>query len=265
MYSKFQLGLKFLTYYFNASNSKGYGMHSPFVFELITKVLNDKTVYAAYVVVEDMRTQLLKNHTMLTIEDFGAGSAHDKTNQRTIASITRNVAKSSKYGQLFYRMVKHYQPQNILELGTSLGITTSYLSLAKSDAHLITMEGAVSIAETALQNFKTLKLQNISLVEGNFDQTLSSAIAQLPEVDFAFIDGNHRREPTERYFNQLLPATHHNSILIFDDIHWSAEMEQAWQTIKRHPSVRCTIDLFFIGIVFFRNEFKEKQHFIIRF
>lgn len=265
MYSKFQLGLKFLSYYFTASNSKGHGMHSPFVFEFITKVLNDKTVYPAYVVIEDMRTQLLKNQAMLTVEDFGAGSTQDKINQRTIASITRNAAKSPKYGQLLYRMVRHYQPQNLLELGTSLGITTSYLSLAKPDAHLITMEGAVSIAETALQNFKTLKLQNISLIEGNFDHTLGGVISKLPGLDFAFIDGNHRREPTERYFDQLLPATHNDSILIFDDIHWSAEMEQAWQTIKRHPSVRCTIDLFFIGIVFFRNEFKEKQHFIIRF
>ena len=172
----------------------------------------------------------------------------------------------------YFRMIRHYQPETILELGTSLGITTSYLSLAKPDAQLITMEGAIAIAEKARQNFKTLKLlqgipfgQNLSLIEGNFDQTLSATISKLPVLDFAFIDGNHRQEPTERYFKQLLPVTHNDSILIFDDIHWSRDMEQAWETIKQNASVRCTIDLFFIGIVLFRQEFKEKQHFKIRF
>jgi predicted O-methyltransferase YrrM len=240
-------------------------MHSPFVFEFITKVLNDKTKYPAYQQVEDLRKQLIKDQKVLTVEDFGAGSTIDKTNQRAIASIAKNAAKSAKFGQLLHRMVKHYQPQTILELGTSLGITTSYLALAKPDAKLITMEGAAAIAETARQNFKTLKLNNVEIVTGNFDDTLSAVIGQLSSVNFVFIDGNHRREPTEKYFKQLLPVTNNDSILIFDDIHWSKEMEQAWETIKQHSSVRCTIDLFFIGIVLFRQEFKEKQHFSVRF
>jgi len=271
MYSKFQLGLKYLRYYLSASNGKGHGMHSPFVFEFIGKVLNDKTNYPAYSLVENLRQKLLNDQTMLTVQDFGAGSIVDKTNQRSIASIAKNAAKPAKFGQLLYRIVRHYQPKSILELGTSLGITTSYLSLARPDATIVTMEGAKSVAETARKNFKTLKLQNIAIQEGNFDQTLSTVIETLSEVeglsslDLAFVDGNHRRGPTEQYFNQLLPITHNNSILIFDDIHWSPDMEQAWETIQRHPAVRCTIDLFFIGIVLFRQEFKEKQHFKIRF
>ena len=251
-------------------------MHSPYVFDFITQVLNDKKIYPAYSVVENLRQQLLKDQTILSIEDFGAGSAVDKTNQRTIASIAKNAAKPAKFGQLLYRMVRHYQPRTVLELGTSLGITTSYLSLAKPDAKLITMEGATAIAETARQNFaqlakscghpadKTLKLQNVEIVTGNFDGTLSSVISKLSLVNFVFIDGNHRREPTEKYFNQLLPVINNDSILIFDDIHWSKEMDEAWETIKQHPSILCTIDLFFIGIVLFRKEFKEKQHFVIR-
>lgn len=265
MYSPFKLAVKYLHYYLNASNSKGHGMHSPFVFEFITKVLNDKIKYPAYQQVEELRKQLLKDKSIVTIEDFGAGSKAGKNNKRSIASIVKNAAKPKKYGQLLYRIVRYYQPRNVLELGTSLGITTSYFSLAKPDAKLITMEGAAAIAATARQNFTTLNLQNIFIQEGNFDQTLASVISGPSSIDFAFIDGNHRREPTERYFNQLLQATHNNSILIFDDIHWSKEMEDAWGTIKQHPSVRCTIDLFFIGIVLFRQEFKEKQNFSVRF
>jgi predicted O-methyltransferase YrrM len=162
-------------------------------------------------------------------------------------------------------MVQYYQPRTILELGTSLGITTCYLALAKPDSTIITLEGAEAIANKARQNFKTSKLQNISLTEGNFDETLSSILSPLSSINFAFIDGNHRREPTERYFQQLLTKTNNDSILVFDDIHWSREMEEAWAVIKQHPAVRCSIDLFFVGVILFRGEFREKQHFSIRF
>jgi predicted O-methyltransferase YrrM len=270
MYSQWQLAKKYLHYYITASSRKGHGMHSPFVFEFIANVLNDKAHYAEYDIAEDLREQLLKDQRILTIEDFGAGSATTKSAQRTIASVARNAAKPKKYGQLLYRMVKYYQPDTILELGTSLGITTTYLSLAKPDAKLITMEGSGEVAAVSNTNFKSLGLQNISIEAGNFDNTLSPVVRALSEVegssvDLAFIDGNHRQEPTERYFTELLVKTNNASVLIFDDIHWSREMELAWETIKAHPSVRCSIDLFFIGIVLFRHEFREKQHFSIRF
>jgi len=162
-------------------------------------------------------------------------------------------------------MVKEYKPKTILELGTSLGITTSYLSLGRPAANMITMEGASEVAAVASKNFQKLGVGNIALEQGNFDNTLSTVVRGLSSVDFCFIDGNHRQEPTERYFLEILPKINNDSILIFDDIHWSHEMEASWATIKNHPSVRCTIDLFFIGIVFFREEFYEKQHFSIRF
>lgn len=265
MYGPLQLAFKYLHYYFTSSNGKGHGTHSPFVFEFITKVLNDKKTYPGYQQVEDLRRKLMDDKTILQVEDMGAGSTASKTQQRSIASIARNAAKPPKYGQLLYRMVKHYQPQTILELGTSLGITTSYLSLAGPRSRVTTMEGASSVAALASKNFQSLQLNNVSLVEGNFDNTLETTISQLPSIDFCFVDGNHRREPTERYFGQILSKVHNNTILIFDDIHWSGEMERAWRNIQQHSSSRCTIDLFFIGIVLFRQEFKEKQHFAIRF
>ena len=265
MYSPFQLALKYFKHFLTASNGKGHGMHSPFVFDFITKILNDKTVYPEYEKVEALRMQLSNDSAVLAVEDFGAGSVIDKKSKRSISSIAKNAAKPKKFGQLLFRMVKHYQPATILELGTSLGITTSYLSLAKPDARLITMEGSKEIADFAKQDFQKLKLKNIELVEGNFDNTLSSVVHGLSTVDFAFIDGNHRKEPTIKYFQQLLAKTNNDSILVFDDIHWSSEMEAAWQTIRKNAAVTCSIDLFFIGIVFFRKEFKEKQHFVIRF
>jgi len=265
MYSKPQLLLKYLQYYFTASNGKGHGIHSPFVFEFITKVLNDKTVYSEYAKIEGLRNLLLKDNTILKVEDFGAGSSISKTDQRTISSIAKNAAKSKKLAQLLFRMVIYYQPRMILELGTSLGITTSYLSFGNPYGKVITMEGAKEIADVAKNNFKNLELQNIELIEGNFDDTIDSVVRGQSSVDFLFVDGNHRKEPTERYFQQLLTKVGNDSIFVFDDIHWSKEMEAAWETIKNHEEVKCSIDLFFIGIVLFRKEFKESQHFVVRF
>lgn len=265
MYSAFKIARKYLHYYFTSLNSKGHGTHSPFVFEYITKVLNDKTVYPEYKTVESLRNQLMGDETVIEVEDFGAGSSVSKTNTRSIASIAKHAAKSPKLGQLLFRMVRKYKPKAILELGSSLGITTSYLSLAKPEAQLYTLEGAKTIAAAARMNFEKLRLKNIHLTEGNFDDTLSGVLNKVPLVDFAFIDGNHRQEPTERYFSEILPFLQNDSIIVFDDIHWSREMETAWNNIKNHEKVRCSIDLFFMGIVLFREEFREKQHFSVRF
>jgi predicted O-methyltransferase YrrM len=265
VYSAYRQVRKYLSYYLTAANGKGHGMHSPFIFDFITTVLNDKQAYPDYETVEQLRQRMLNDKRILSVTDFGAGSMTDKSDHRTIASIAKNAAKPAKYSQLLYRMIRKYKPAAALELGTSLGITTTYLALANPGMKLVTMEGSPAVAEIARQNFKDTGLDNIEMTEGNFDQTLQSVLDSLPAVDFIFVDGNHRREPTLRYFYQFLDKINPQSILIFDDIHWSAEMEQAWEIIKSHDAVRCSIDLFFIGIVFFRKEFMEKQHFSIRF
>ena len=265
MYSKLRSALKYFHYYFTASNGKGHGIHSPFVFEFITKILNDKTHYSEYDAVEELRKELLRDKTLITVEDLGAGSAVDKTDKRAISSIAKNSVKQKRFGQLLFRIVKYYQLETILELGTSLGITTSYLAKGNSTANIISLEGAKEVAEIARNNFNKLELNSVHLIEGSFEETLSTVVSGLSSIDFAFIDGNHQKEPTERYFRQILDKVHNDSILIFDDIHWSREMEEAWKTIQQDESVRCTIDLFFMGIVFFRNEFKGKQNFKLRF
>lgn len=265
MYSPVTLTKKYIQYYWQANNSRGHGMHSPFVFNFITKVLNDTTAYNDYKKVEVIRRQLLHNHAVIEVQDFGAGSVTTKSNQRKISAIARHAAKPKKFGQLLYRMVKYYQPATILELGTSLGITSSYLASGNPQGKLVTLEGAPSITTAAQQNFVQLQLQNIQQVVGPFEETLHKTLVENPTIDFAFLDGNHRYQPTVDYFNQLLPHIHNDTILVFDDIHWSLEMEQAWKEIISHKAVQCSIDLFFIGIVLFRKEFKEKQDFAIRF
>lgn len=265
LYSRFQLAKKYLHYYLTASNGKGHGIHSPFVFDFIKNVLNDKAVYPSYQPIEQIRKSLLKDASVIEVEDFGAGSSVIKTNKRVVSAIAASSLKPKKYAQLLYRMVQHYKPEAIVELGTSFGITTSYLASANKTSKVFTCEGSGAIASIAKQNFDHLKLNNVQLTQGDFAKTLSPLLSNLKEINFAFIDGNHRKQPTLDYFNQLLKYSNPASILVFDDIHWSAEMEEAWIEIKEHPSVTLSIDLFFISIVFFNPDINHKQHFTIRF
>jgi len=265
MYTTFQLAKKYIRYYLTASNGKGHGTHSPFVFDFIIHVLNDDRHFYAYEAIERLRTDLTVDDTLLEVEDYGAGSVVSKTKNRRVNEIAKSALKPKKFGQLMFRIMDYYGVKNALELGTSLGITTAYLAAANTGAAITTMEGAPAIAAVAKKNFARLQLQNIRLVLGNFDETLRPTLVQTGKVDFAFVDGNHRKEPTLQYFEQLMLHSHDHTILIFDDVHWSSEMEEAWEIIKADSRVKLTIDLFFIGLVFLREDFKVKQHFTIRF
>lgn len=265
MYTAIQLAVKWVQYYINASNGKGHGVHSPFVFEFIQNVLSDKRVFYAYEAVEEVRSQLLQNSTLLTLDDYGAGSTIYKSNTRKVQQIAATSLKPKKWAQLLFRIVNFYQVNTIIELGTSLGITTSYMALANQKGKVYTLEGAAEVANVAKQNFEKLQLENINLITGNFDSTLTQCLEKTGEIGLAFVDGNHKKEPTIRYFHQLLKNVSDTSIIVFDDVHWSREMEEAWQYIQQHSAVTLTIDLFFVGVVFFRKEQKVKQHFSIRY
>jgi predicted O-methyltransferase YrrM len=266
MFSKFVLAKKFIAYKLNALNGKGHGTHSPFVYNFIREVLMDKKKYPSFENIEKLRQDLKQDNTELEIKDFGAGSRVDGNKFRKISNIAQAALKPSKYSQLFFRIIKYYQYNTVLELGTSLGVTSSYLASANTNGKVFTMEGAPSVANTAKKNFEKLNLKNIQVIEGNFDETLPLFLQSLStKLDFVFIDGNHRKDPTINYFHQLLPHVHKHSVIIFDDIHWSQDMEDAWNEIKADASVKISIDLFFVGLVFFRNETLEKEDFTIRF
>ncbi|GAA4374954.1 class I SAM-dependent methyltransferase [Hymenobacter koreensis] len=226
-------------------------------------VLHTGTYYA-FAAVEQRRHALRQDRRRLRITDFGAGSQTGAGNEREIRAVARSAAKPARLAQLLFRLVNRFQPTTILELGTSLGLTTAYLAAASSKARVFTLEGCPQTAAIARETLQHMQLSNVHLTEGNFDETLPQVLQELPgKLDFAFFDGNHRYEPTVRYFEQCLPYRTDDSLFIFDDIHWSGEMEQAWATIKAHPEVRLTIDLFFIGLVFFRKS-QPKQHFTLR-
>jgi predicted O-methyltransferase YrrM len=265
LYSNLQLTAKYLKYRLSALNGKGHGIHSPFVFDFVRNVCNNAGKKQPPPALQELRKELLHDRTELQVEDFGAGSRLQKQKLRSVRSLATSAVKPPKYASLLFRLCAHYRPGTVLELGTSLGLTTAYLSAANPDARIITIEGSTAIAERARDNFRKLGCRNIEQVCGSFDEVLPETLKTITSLDLAYIDGNHRYGPTLSYFNQLLPFLHDRSIVVFDDIHWSPEMERAWASVKEHNAVQYTIDLFFLGFVFFRKDFKVKQHFVIRY
>jgi predicted O-methyltransferase YrrM len=265
MYSKFQLASKWFRYYLRASNRRGHGIHSPFVYKLIREVLNDQRSFYAYEKIEAVKGKWLQDARIIQIQDLGAGSALSREVVGKVSVIAARAVSNRKFGRLLFRLAHFTHAKTIVELGTSLGVSTAYLASANLLSNVITMEGSVEIAALAAETFHELDLKNISTVTGNFEDTLATVIAENPPADLVFIDGNHRKKPVLDYFEKFLEKLSPASLIIIHDIHWSSEMEEAWKIIQQHPKVKMSIDIYTAGLVFFREEFKVKQRFIIRF
>lgn len=255
-----QLIKSYLKFLINSKNE--HGVHSPFVFDLVTKCFYDKTKFPEYQTLKDYRNSLLANKNTIEVTDFGAGSRVFKSNSREISKIAQTAGISVKNAELLFRVVRYFQPESILEIGTSLGIATSALSLGNTASKIISLEGCPNTMSIAKKQCQLQNLNNIEFINTEFTKYFTTHNLQLTTHNLIYFDGNHSQKATLEYFGLLLPTITNNSVWIFDDIHWSTEMEDAWETIKKHPKVKVTIDTFQWGIVFFRAE-QEKEHFII--
>ena len=246
--------IKFLT---TATNQ--HGVHSPFVYDLVTKCLYDSSHHTAYQDLKAYRAQLLDNTTQLHITDLGSGSRTMHKSTRAINTIAKRAGTTYKRAKLLFRLAQYFGWDSVLELGTSLGIATQAMALGRPEAAITSLEGCPNTAAFARQQLAPYT--NITIKTEDFERHLT----QLPNTPFdaLFIDGNHTEAATLTYFNQLLSSVHNDSVMIFDDIHLNAGMTRAWQRIKQHPKVTVTMDVFYWGLVFFRTE-QRQQHFKIR-
>jgi len=251
--------LEYIKFIFKSTNQ--HGIHSPFVYELVTKCFYDKQYYEGYKIIAKYRSVLNNNKSVISVKDLGAGSKVLSTRSRKISNISKKAGITKKRAELLYRIVKYFQSTSILELGTSLGISTCALSLGNTNANIITIEGCPETASVAREQFKYFSLYNINLLVNEFDKEINTLTDN--NFDLIYIDGNHQKEATINYFHSLLTCTNNDSLIIFDDIHWSKGMTEAWETIIQDSNVTLTIDTFYWGFVFFRKE-QKKQHFKIR-
>jgi len=250
----------FLKYYARAVTK--YRVHSPFVYSLLTDVIEDSRYYYAFDSLKTLRARLLQKDESIEVLDLGAGSRKISGNRRKISEIAKTSVSPEWQCQLLFRLVDYLKPGTILEMGSSLGISSMYLHFGNPKAKMISLEGSPEIAKIARENFNLLS-GNIELLEGNFEKTLENALKKLQKIDLAFIDGHHAMLPTLNYFEQILAYCDEDSVLIFDDIYWSDEMAAAWEKIKLNSAVTLSVDLFYCGIIFFKKDFMEKQHFTL--
>lgn len=255
----------YIKFLWNSKNE--HAVHSPFVFNLLTKCFYDKKPKPEYSILKMYRKSLLENKNFIEVTDFGAGSRVFKSNRRQICKIAKTAGISSKRAELLFRVTNYFKPAIILEIGTSLGLATSALALGSPKAKVITLEGCPETANQSHLQFQKFNFNNVNSIVTEFDQYFQGIKLRLKteteSFNLIYFDGNHSKNATLAYFELLLPTIDNDSVWIFDDIHWSLEMEEAWKIIQNHPKVTVTIDTFQWGFVFFRRE-QEKEHFIIR-
>lgn len=239
-----------------------FGVHSPFVFDLISELHNGRRKREETAPVERIRKQLERDRRLIRREDHGREPAISYS--QGVGEIARKHAIRPVYGRVLFKLVKKYRPARILELGTSLGISTSYLHLGHPEAALVSIEACAETHRLAGENPLLAKKPGVHLLCGRFQDRLDEAISMLGGIDLAFIDGHHREAATIRYFQQIMKAVSNDSILVFDDIHHSDEMERAWAAIIRDERVRVSIDLFSLGLIFFKKEL-SREAFVLRF
>ncbi|RLD70379.1 MAG: SAM-dependent methyltransferase [Bacteroidetes bacterium] len=255
--------VRYFRYLIKSKHYKGHGIHSPFLYQFTREVIFSNQDNPHFSKIESIRKELENDKTLIQINDYGAGSRVFKNRKRRISDIAKVSSTNKKYGKMLYRMVEYFDVKNILELGTSLGIGTMYLAYSQK-AKVCTIEGDLSIYEKAKSIFEQAELSNITSIKGEFSSKLPEVLNKVHELDLVYFDGNHKMQATLNYFEQCLTKITNHSVFVFDDIHWSADMEYAWEKIKLHPKTMVTVDLFQMGIVFFRKEL-SKEHFVIKY
>ena len=257
-----------IRFHLTAWNTGGEGVHSPYLFEWIRLIMSDKNGYYIWQEIEACRQNLLQDERLVEFVDYGMGRrVAGGVSSKLVKSIAKNSLASKNYAQMLFRLVNwlghELQRPNdkgliIVELGTSLGITTAYLASANSRNKVLTFEGSEAVAKIALESWNQLNISNIECVVGEINVEQLRSILQ--QVDIVFIDANHTYASTRDYFNVLADKVHQKSVIVVDDIHHSEEMERAWKEICADERVTTTMDLYQMGLVFFDKHYWNRNY-----
>ncbi len=243
--------------------SKGpHGVHSPFVFHLITQELLPDKHFHAFDAIESLRVELLRNEARIDVRDFGAGSRSSSSSSRRICDIARTASNPPEQAQMLFRWANFCQPLRVLELGTNLGLSSAYLSKAIPKASIWSLEGAPALVALARQHLEGLQCKNVTVVEGHFRETLPRTLSAMGAIDLAWLDGHHEKQATLDYMEMIWPYCHSETVLLVDDIHWSAGMNAAWEILRNDARVTLSLDFYHYGALLFKTG-REKEHFRI--
>lgn len=264
-FSTATLSLKYLQHRFTAGYRNGFGIHSPYLYDLVRNVIFNQQKQAVPDYVQQLHSRLKKDRQILELNEIGAGSRVTQAGKRTVSSIARGSSVTSKQGALLFRICKWYAPSVILEFGTGLGISTAYLAAGSGGAPVITVEGCKTKHLFAVGNMIPELAPKIEFLEGDFTIHFSSMLKKVEERALVFIDGDHRYLPTMDKVTACLKKENIKEVmLILDDIYWSKEMEKAWDDCISMEMADISLDLFHFGLLIKRGGI-ARQHFKIKF
>ena len=256
-----------IKHYLTAWNTGGENIHSPSLFYFVRMILYDKNQYYAWQDIERSRKNLLSNSNYVQLEDFGVG----KYTRRRISTIAQTSLASPKKAQILFRTIEYICQQqslvgnrlNVVELGTSLGITTAYLASQSQNNRVLTFEGSEELIRIAKNVWNKIGINNIVPISGDIDLTLESSLNKElgdEQIDFVFIDANHTYEATMRYWKLLVNRAKETSIFVMDDIRYSKQMNQAWRDICQSEKVTSALDFGDFGMLIFNPYLKKNVY-----
>jgi len=239
------------------------GLHSPRLFSLFRDAVRATRDPGAKPSIESERKKLLGSRIPIIRTDHGAGSVMDNVSSTTVGRIAATALSNRHQCQFMAGLAAHVGAREILEFGTSLGISAAYLASASPDARVTTVEGDPAIARIARDVLDHLRMTNVDLRKSSFDVYLTTVEGGQP-IDLLFLDGHHESKALLRYYNALLPRMHEDTVIIIDDIYWSEDMTLGWATLQALPDVTQSVDCFRFGLLFRNPDFLEKAHHRIR-
>lgn len=253
---KFMLG--FPLFYLSSRTWKA--IHSPYLFRFFQFVFDNERKYYIFDAIERLRENLLFDDTIITFQDHGGRGKTAIEQSKRVRQAARTSLSGSGHCAVRFRIALMISAKNMLELGTSFGISTAYLASTGKNVYVDTIDASESHIRYARGIARALKMENITFHCGEFEKVLPSLLVEGRKFDYVILDGNHRKAPTLKYFELILPALSDNAVILVDDIRWSDEMLEAWRHLKGHARVGATVDLYRYGLLFMRNAFKEPLH-----
>lgn len=256
--SKLYTVIKVARFYWDAVTP--YQVHSPFFYAFIKEVAFNNKHYYIFDKIEHLKNHLKQNDELIEVKDFGAGSKVNDSNKRSISSILTSAAIPHNKAKVLFHLVRHFGCKQILELGTNLGIGTSYLASPSSQSHVTSIEGCPNIFKLATHNLNQFGFNNIRLINDEFSNAIENLVSENAVFDLIFIDGNHSYDATWKYYSLLKSCHSNNAIIVIDDIFWSKGMNEVWQKIRSQKEVAASIEMFDLGIIMMDKN-TPKKHF----
>ena len=255
---------KYLDYILFSSHKRGHGIHSPFVFNLITKVFRNKINPDVVFNIEKIRQMMISDKRLINVNDYGSGTEGTRGTLRKITEIKKHSTIPKRYGLLLAALSREFGKPGMIAVGTSLGLSPLYLAAGSPDVTVHLIESHPEILEIVKDNIVSSEPGNISLYTGKFEEALAEIANKGIKPGLFFIDGDHSNEKMLRYFKKVAEMGDRNSLIVLNDINGSAEMGETWKKIKKHEKVSLTVDIFRMGLVFFR-EGVSRFDYIIRY